>query len=44
MKATVPVGAADVPGEVSLTVAAQVVDRPTATDPGEQERLVLDAR
>jgi hypothetical protein len=41
---TVPVGALAIPGEVSVTVAVQVVSRPVATGFGEQSTIVLAAR
>jgi hypothetical protein len=37
---TVPLGVLVGPASVSLTVAAQVVEPPTATDPGEHETVV----
>jgi hypothetical protein len=40
LKPTLPVGVLTGPGEVSVTVAVQVVGRPTATGLGEQLRLV----
>jgi len=44
VKLTVPVGVLGVPVSVSLTVAVQVVDCPTTTDPGLQLTLVLVVR
>jgi hypothetical protein len=42
--ATVPVGALAVPGEVSVTVAVQVLGDPTATGFGEHESVVAVVR
>ena len=42
--ATVPDGVIAVPGEVSCTVAVQVVDEPTVTGDGEQATVVVVAR
>ncbi len=44
LKVTVPVGVEDVPGEVSVTVAMQVVDEPVATVVGAQLTVVVVAR
>jgi hypothetical protein len=40
VKLTVPLGVVAVPPPVSVTVAVQVVDAPTATVPGEQFTVV----
>ena len=44
VKLTVPVGALVVPGEVSVTVAVQLVAEFTATDDGEQLTAVVVVR
>lgn len=41
---TVPEGVVDVPGEVSVTVASQLVEEPQGIDPGTQATTVRVAR